>query len=85
MLAAVLHDFDDLRLEEIPPPQPTAPGTVLVRRVLPASEETGRARGASQRLRGFGFASSASASKPAAIAARKASVRLIVTPGREIR
>ena len=31
MLAAVLHDFDDLRLEEVPRPVPTGPGTVLVR------------------------------------------------------
>ena len=31
MLAAVLHDFDDLRLEQVPKPVPTAPGTVRVR------------------------------------------------------
>src|ERR1035437_6289761 len=31
MLAAVLHDFDDLRLEDIPTPEPTSPGSVLVR------------------------------------------------------
>lgn len=31
MLAAVLHDFNDLRLEEVPRPQPQADGTVLVR------------------------------------------------------
>jgi L-iditol 2-dehydrogenase len=30
MLAAVLHDFNDLRVEDIPTPEPTAPGTVLV-------------------------------------------------------
>ncbi len=31
MLAAVLHDFDDLRLEEVPVPQPTATGSVVVK------------------------------------------------------
>jgi L-iditol 2-dehydrogenase len=31
MLAAVLHDFDDLRLEQVPVPRPTALGTVLVK------------------------------------------------------
>ena len=31
MLAAVLHDFNDLRLEHVPRPEPTAPGTVVVR------------------------------------------------------
>jgi len=31
MLAAVLHDFDDLRLERVPKPVPTAVGTVRVR------------------------------------------------------
>ncbi len=31
MLAAVLHDFNDLRLEEVPRPAATAPGTVVVR------------------------------------------------------
>lgn len=31
MLAAVLHDFNDLRLEQIPRPVPTKPGEVLVR------------------------------------------------------
>jgi L-iditol 2-dehydrogenase len=31
MLAAVLHGFDDLRLEEVPKPKPTAVGTVLVK------------------------------------------------------
>ncbi len=31
MLAAVLHDFDDLRLEQVPRPAPTEPGTVLVK------------------------------------------------------
>ncbi len=31
MLAAVLHDVDDLRLEEVPRPVPTEPGTVLVK------------------------------------------------------
>jgi threonine dehydrogenase-like Zn-dependent dehydrogenase len=31
MLAAVLHDFNDLRLEEVPRPVPIANGTVLVR------------------------------------------------------
>jgi L-iditol 2-dehydrogenase len=30
MLAAVLHDFDDLRLEDVPKPEPTIVGTVLV-------------------------------------------------------
>jgi L-iditol 2-dehydrogenase len=30
MLAAVLHDFDDLRLEHVPRPQAQAPGTVVV-------------------------------------------------------
>ncbi len=30
MLAAVLHAFDDLRLEDVPKPEPTAHGTVLV-------------------------------------------------------
>jgi len=30
MLAAVLHDFNDLRLEEVPRPRPVDPGTVLV-------------------------------------------------------
>lgn len=31
MLAAVLHDFDDLRLEQVPRPVPTEPGMVLVK------------------------------------------------------
>lgn len=31
MLAAVLHDFNDIRLEEVPRPVPAAPETVLVR------------------------------------------------------
>ena len=31
MLAAVLHDFDDLRLEQVPIPEPTDYGDVLVR------------------------------------------------------
>src|SRR5579871_891918 len=31
MLAAVLHDFDDLRLEEVPAPHPTGPTTVVVK------------------------------------------------------
>jgi len=31
MLAAVLHDFDDLRLERVPVPQPESYGDVLVR------------------------------------------------------
>ncbi|NQT27788.1 alcohol dehydrogenase catalytic domain-containing protein [candidate division KSB1 bacterium] len=31
MLAAVLHDFNDLRLEQVPRPKPAAPGTVVVR------------------------------------------------------
>ena len=31
MLAAVLHDFNNLILEEVPIPEPTAPGTVVVR------------------------------------------------------
>ena len=31
MLAAVLHDFNDLRLEEVPVPEPRNPGEVLVR------------------------------------------------------
>jgi L-iditol 2-dehydrogenase len=31
MRAAVLHDFNDLRLETVPRPVPTEPGTVLVR------------------------------------------------------
>lgn len=31
MLAAVLHDFKDLRLEQVPVPQPRNPGEVLVR------------------------------------------------------
>jgi L-iditol 2-dehydrogenase len=31
MLAAVLHDFNDLRLEQVPRPRATEPGTVLVR------------------------------------------------------
>jgi L-iditol 2-dehydrogenase len=31
MLAAVLHDFNDLRLEEIPRPEPAGPNDVLVR------------------------------------------------------
>ena len=31
MLAAVLHDFNDLRLDEVPVPEPTASGTVVVR------------------------------------------------------
>jgi len=31
MLAAVLHDFNDLRLDEVPTPHPAEPGTVLVR------------------------------------------------------
>lgn len=31
MLAAVLHDFDDLRLEEVPVPEPLKPGEVVVR------------------------------------------------------
>ncbi len=31
MLAAVLHDFDDLRLEEVARPRATEPGTVVVR------------------------------------------------------
>lgn len=31
MLAAVLHDFNDLRLEEVTRPVPTKPGTVVVR------------------------------------------------------
>jgi D-arabinose 1-dehydrogenase-like Zn-dependent alcohol dehydrogenase len=31
MRAAVLHGFDDLRLEEVPRPLPTGAGTVLVR------------------------------------------------------
>ncbi len=31
MLAAVLHDVDDLRLEQVPIPEPREPGTVLVR------------------------------------------------------
>jgi L-iditol 2-dehydrogenase len=31
MLAAVLHDFDDLRLEQVPVPEPTEHGDVLVR------------------------------------------------------
>ncbi len=31
MLAAVLHDFNDLALEEVPCPEPKEPGTVLVR------------------------------------------------------
>ncbi|MBN2309699.1 MAG: alcohol dehydrogenase catalytic domain-containing protein [Candidatus Hydrogenedentes bacterium] len=31
MNAAVLHGFDDLRLDEVPRPEPVAPGTVLVR------------------------------------------------------
>ncbi|HUS47648.1 MAG TPA: alcohol dehydrogenase catalytic domain-containing protein [Phycisphaerae bacterium] len=31
MLAAVLHDFDDLRLEQVERPEPTEPGQVLVR------------------------------------------------------
>jgi len=30
MLAAVLHDFNDLRLEDVPRPSPTEPGEVLV-------------------------------------------------------
>jgi L-iditol 2-dehydrogenase len=30
MLAAVLHDFDDLRLEQVPVPEPTEHGDVLV-------------------------------------------------------
>ena len=31
MLAAVLHDFNNLQLEDVPRPQPTRPGNVLVR------------------------------------------------------
>jgi threonine dehydrogenase-like Zn-dependent dehydrogenase len=31
MLAAVLHDFDDLRIEQVPRPEPSEPGSVLVR------------------------------------------------------
>ena len=31
MLASVLHDFNDLRLEEVPCPEPTRVGTVVVR------------------------------------------------------
>ncbi|TVR46744.1 MAG: hypothetical protein EA425_16830 [Puniceicoccaceae bacterium] len=31
MLASVLHDFNDLRLEQVPVPQPTEAGSVLVR------------------------------------------------------
>jgi len=31
MLAAVLHDFDDLRLEQVPRPEPTDPDHVVVR------------------------------------------------------
>lgn len=31
MLAAVLHDFNDLRLEEVPCPEPNGVGTVVVR------------------------------------------------------
>ena len=31
MRAAVLHDFDDLRLEDVPRPVPTEPGTVVVK------------------------------------------------------
>jgi L-iditol 2-dehydrogenase len=31
MRAAVLHDFDDLRLEDVPKPAATEPGTVVVR------------------------------------------------------
>ena len=31
MLAAVLHDFNALELEQVPVPEPAAPGTVLVR------------------------------------------------------
>lgn len=31
MLSAVLHDFNDLKLEEVPVPRPTQPGTVVVR------------------------------------------------------
>ena len=31
MLAAVLHNFDDLRLEQVPRPAAAAPGTVLVK------------------------------------------------------
>ena len=31
MLAAVLHDFNDLRLEQVPRPQATQPGQVVIR------------------------------------------------------
>ena len=31
MLAAVLHDVDDLRLDRVPVPEPATPGSVLVR------------------------------------------------------
>ena len=35
MLAAVLHDFNKLELEQVPHPEPAAPGTVPVRELGP--------------------------------------------------